>query len=378
MATISILVSKLGSRACKSILGVDAIYKVAKRLFCSNLSQSAVRLDAESANQMLNAVSPKPELLSCPRVRKWPRIPEVDISVVIPCYNVDRYIDECLTSVLSQSGDFTFEVIAIDDGSTDKTGEILERYAERDQRVRVIHQDNRGFSGARNSGLEEVRGNFICFLDSDDLLEIDALKMLYSTFKGGACDFITGSYCVVNDRNIKIYTPKKRNHGAPWGRLYSREIWRNLEFPEGLWFEDTVQALLIQDVYQEREIPNVIVRYRRHGESISTKSYYSKRAGADTFWVVQELLQWRLEKGLKATENLHRQVLYQFGPLAYGRSKALTSEEMLALFTCISAEYKKLYKQFDNRGFTKGKLADLENAMLTSNFNLWKLSSKSL
>lgn len=380
MAGFSMLVGKLYERACKSVLGVDVVYRIAKRLYSANSGKSyeTVRLSAENATKILDTVSPKPEFSSCPKGRKWPSIPEVDISVVIPCYNVERYIDECLQSVLSQVGDFTFEVVAVDDGSTDKTGEILDKYAEDDRRVRVFHQINQGLSGARNSGLEEVRGNYICFLDSDDLLETNALQTLYLSFDRKACDYVTGLYCVVNDCNVKMYTPKKRNHGAPWGRLYSREIWRNLEFPEGLWFEDTVQALLIQDVYREREIPNVVIRYRRHGESISTKSYYSKRAGADTFWVVQELLQWRVEKGMAVTEGLREKLLNQFGPLAFARSHALNRTEMKALFYCMADEFNKVCFAFDGNVSFADRWCDLESSLVQYDFRLWCLAVRAL
>ena len=88
----------------------------------------------------------------------WPEIPEVDVSFVVPCYNVERYVAECIGSILAQKTPRTFEVVAVDDGSTDSTGAILDSIAAGDVRVRVIHQSNRGLSGARNAGLERVRG----------------------------------------------------------------------------------------------------------------------------------------------------------------------------------------------------------------------------
>lgn len=96
---------------------------------------------------------------------EWPEIPEVDVSFVVPCYNVERYVREYVESILAQRTSHTFEIVAVDDGSTDSTGTVLDELTAEDSRVRVIHQANCGFSGARNTGLEKVRGgNRFCGL----------------------------------------------------------------------------------------------------------------------------------------------------------------------------------------------------------------------
>lgn len=101
------------------------------------------------------------------------------ISVIIPCYNAERYLAPCLQSVLAQ--DFAeFEVLLIDDGSTDQTAEIAGRYAREDARIRVLRQENKGVSSARNLGLSQARGEWVLFLDGDDLLMPGALRILLS------------------------------------------------------------------------------------------------------------------------------------------------------------------------------------------------------
>jgi len=98
-------------------------------------------------------------------------------SIIIPIYNVELYIDECLQSILSQ--DFSdYEVLLINDGSKDKSGEICDRYAKLDQRIRVFHQINKGVSAARNLGIQKAIGEYIWFVDSDDYLEPDAISSL--------------------------------------------------------------------------------------------------------------------------------------------------------------------------------------------------------
>lgn len=100
---------------------------------------------------------PKP-----PLTRSWPVISCCDLSVVVSCYNAAAYVGECLDSILGQSTSRTFEVLAIDDGSSDDTGNILDAYACKDERVKGVHQENKGFSGARNKGLDFIRGGALC------------------------------------------------------------------------------------------------------------------------------------------------------------------------------------------------------------------------
>ena len=109
-------------------------------------------------------------------------------SVIIPCWNVEKWVEDAVKSVL-RSTFSDFEIIAVDDGSTDSTGSILERLAEDDARVRVVHQANRGLSGARNSGLDVARGEYVFFLDSDDTFEPEFLSLGVDEMSATGADF---------------------------------------------------------------------------------------------------------------------------------------------------------------------------------------------
>ena len=93
-----------------------------------------------------------------------------EISVIVPVYKVEEFLRDCIDSILNQTfGDF--ELILVDDGSPDRCGQICDDYAVKDNRIKVIHQENKGLSGARNVGLEVMTGNYITFIDSDDVVE---------------------------------------------------------------------------------------------------------------------------------------------------------------------------------------------------------------
>ena len=100
------------------------------------------------------------------------------ISVIVPAYNVEDYLENCLESISNQTHS-NIEIIVVDDGSPDRSGEIAEEYKKKDTRLKVIHQMNGGLSAARNTGLESATGDFVCFIDSDDWIEPDYLELLY-------------------------------------------------------------------------------------------------------------------------------------------------------------------------------------------------------
>lgn len=119
-------------------------------------------------------------------------------SVIIPVYNAEKYLKKCLDSVFAQSG--SFEVIAVNDGSTDKSLEILQQYAKKHSNMKIINQQNKGVSSARNAALKVAKNKYITFVDSDDWLEKDAFKKVASVIKKDKSDIIQTGYYDVYDK----------------------------------------------------------------------------------------------------------------------------------------------------------------------------------
>lgn len=166
------------------------------------------------------------------------------ISVIVPVYNVEKYLRRCIDSILAQT--FTdFEVLLIDDGSTDTSGKICDEYAEKDNRVRVFHKKNGGVSSARNKGLDNARGEWICFVDADDWLynnktfnipnailfsqEINIIEIPY--FRGK--DFNNNKSKFYKDKQVITYY-SKFFHNELWGRFYSCNLIGKHRFIESL------------------------------------------------------------------------------------------------------------------------------------------------
>ena len=194
-----------------------------------------------------------------------------EISIIVPVYNVEKYLKRCIDSILNQS--FTdFELILVDDGSTDNSGKIIDEYAIKDERIKVIHKENGGQGSARNRGLDIANGNYIGFVDSDDWIHKDMYKCMYQIISEDNTDIVQVGHntveeytedkrCNINDLNIICIDNIIEKFADcnsfeilplifPVNKLYKRRLWNNLRFPEGKFAED------LRIIYKIYEITN--------------------------------------------------------------------------------------------------------------------------
>ncbi len=205
------------------------------------------------------------------------------ISVVVPCYNVAPYLEECLESVTLQTHS-NLQIIAVDDGSTDDTAVLLRHWAARDDRILVITQSNGGLGAARNTGVAAAVGDFITFVDSDDVLPARALEVMVASADVTGSDLVTGVVRRFDaERSWKVslhlnmftrYRPATHIFERPslvrdhivCGKLYRRDFWERegLRFPEGVLFEDIELATRAHCLARSVDIvPEAIYRWRR-------------------------------------------------------------------------------------------------------------------
>lgn len=213
------------------------------------------------------------------------------LSIISPVYNVSEYLPATLDSILTQ--DFAdFELILVDDGSSDGSGEICDEYAEKDNRIVVIHKENGGVSSARNVGVAAARGDFIGFVDSDDLIEPNMYKLMLrvqqetgaeivqcrhnrsseiaSLPESNACKIITGEEFV---RDLfKLTGSDYTNQVALWAKVYCRKLWhRGILFPLGHDYEDEQETYKVcLQAEKIALIPDVLYHYIRRDNSIIT------------------------------------------------------------------------------------------------------------
>lgn len=208
-------------------------------------------MDSASARETLLGFSPPPTGTAAADNRLLN--PECDLQIVIPAYNVEAYLAQCMDSVLAQETKYTYRVILVDDGATDTTPAIADTYSD-DPRVTVIHQRNKGLSGARNTGIREIFGKYLMFIDSDDFLLPGAIDAMLDTAFAHDCDLVEGgAYYVYDNRKSVMHRYESDHkvsdpytlHGHAWGKLYRGALFEHLCFPEGYWYEDSLLSYLI-------------------------------------------------------------------------------------------------------------------------------------
>jgi glycosyltransferase involved in cell wall biosynthesis len=179
------------------------------------------------------------------------------ISVIVPVYNVEAYLPKCLNSILKQKF-VDFELILVDDGSTDSSGKICDDFALLDQRIKVIRQKNGGLSNARNSGINIAIGKYFSFIDSDDWIDENMFFEMYNQAIQNEADIvIAGHYSVELDGtivdNTKLNKQRLLNrveatslilgdeeiYSFAWDKLYKSDLFESIRYPDGRVFEDT-------------------------------------------------------------------------------------------------------------------------------------------
>lgn len=189
------------------------------------------------------------------------------VSIIVPCYNVEQYLPKCIDSILSQTYR-NLEIWLVDDGSPDNCGTICDEYAQKDARIKVIHQQNRGLSDARNAALDVMTGEYVVYIDSDDYISPTHVEGLYHLIEKYSAQVAVNSFCAFME-NTEPYPAKKSNRDivlepgtkaveamfyqemfdtAACGKIYEAGLFDDVRYPSGLLFEDlpTTYRLLLK------------------------------------------------------------------------------------------------------------------------------------
>ena len=228
------------------------------------------------------------------------------ISVIVPVYNVETYLEECLDSIQNQT--YTdFEVLLVNDGSTDGSQAICEHYCQTDKRFRLMNQTNQGQSVARNVGVEASTGEFIAFVDSDDIIQINYLEKLMQ-YMSEDIDIVESNFTVSkkdffiedskettilfegnSNEAVKIF-PNHVLSVNPVTKLYRREIVEAVPYPEGLIFEDIYCGIgMLKYIRKIIKIDYVGYYYRQHQSSTMHQDFSPKKL--DVFTVCDKLVE---------------------------------------------------------------------------------------
>ena len=252
------------------------------------------------------------------------------VSVIIPVYNVKEYLDECLLSVVNQTYQ-ELEIILVDDGSTDESGHICDSWKEKDSRIQVLHQNNGGLSAARNSALSLCLGEWITFVDSDDVLASNYIEVMHDVAVS------TGANLVQVRTNTNLFFDKDEQ-GKVWAgkanefllteeyktmacaKLYRSKLWKEYRFPEGKLHED--DAVVYKLVYEAGKVAyttDELYGYRQREGSITIHKKYNLKQ-LDKLQFLKETVEFYREKNeislyRKAIRNYGYELLEDYGRL---------------------------------------------------------------
>lgn len=282
------------------------------------------------------------------------------ISVIVPIYHVEAYLKECIDSIIHQTYS-TLEIILVDDGSDDNCPIICDDYQKKDPRIQVIHKENGGLSDARNVGLDAATGDYICFIDSDDVVHPNFIQTLYENLISTNSDMAICHYEKVyeipkvmeslSQHIIKVYTQTEildALYGkeslsiiVAWNKLYHKSIWEQLRYPKGKIHEDEFVIHHILDQVNRVVINDGAYYYYRQREGSITNQYNEKRLHA------LEALEARIQFYCKAeNEKLMYQTMYQyFFALASHIQQIRKSKQYGTLKKQLKNKLRKLWKK---------------------------------
>lgn len=288
------------------------------------------------------------------------------VSVIIPVYNVEKYLEECIDSVLSQTYQ-NIEIILVDDGSTDSSGQICDRYAEKNTNIYVIHQKNGGLSAARNSGLNKADSKYIYFLDSDDYIADDTIEKLLSIAENDNSDIVffdANSFVEDSDEEIKqnyrrnnsyvtnlgidVFSQLQQNdefHSSVPLLFIRREFLEksNINFYPGIYYEDmifTFEALCLATAVSQCSDALYFRRYRSDSIMTSKKS----KKYFDSSVIVYRRVQDFSEKNNLINEKSVKKYICRNAFNVFNNYNKLSSEDKRICKTELNAVKKDILK----------------------------------
>lgn len=285
------------------------------------------------------------------KVKKW----NYQLSIIIPAYNCEKYIAKCINSVLSQELKYTHEIIIVNDGSTDNTSNVLNQYRNI-KNIHIIEQENKGFSGARNTGIDFATGRYLMFLDSDDEILENGIEKLLERAYTYDTDIVEGGFKWIysNGKYIdkpcsdvikEILNPLGILEGFFWGKVYKSEIFDGIRLPEGYWFEDSLNVhVLFWKCKRCILIPELVYGYYQN-ENVITHSSRKNLKSIDSLYVTESLIKDHLKLGYEMNLSYYEYFL-RMVRFTYYRTREMNEEIRNSIFVCQCNLYETYFKEF--------------------------------
>ncbi len=298
---------------------------------------------------------------------------DILVSVIVPAYNTEKYLAFCLDSIIAQTHD-KLEIIVVNDGSTDNTPEICDEYSKKDDRIRVIHQENHGLSSARNAALDIMTGEYIAFIDSDDFIEAVTIDLLLrdciehnsETVIFGSID--TSEIKFVNHtitNNVRTYSSEFllnnieyiSNKDSACTRFYQKSVFDKLRFPYGKRYEDSFIAYQTIENSKKVSFTDAKLYYYYLSPNSIMRSSFSENNFDILFSFDNKLEVLNRNKCEKSSQIVYRDYLYSVAGII-GHTKycnRFTSEFKRKKVKELRKKYRELKKLNKDNPYFKGR-----------------------
>lgn len=325
-------------------------------------------------------------------LRNSPLNSDIDLSIIVPVYNYASLIKANIDSVLNQKTSYKFELIIVDDGSTDGAQDIVRGY-ERLPNVKVICQANQGIAGARNTGLNNASGRYIMFVDCDDIVTEDIVETLMSKAVSEDADIVMCAHDLVKQTGDEITSVVPNVYsqsnlfgyskdatilnyaGLPWCKVYKRELWESIRFFRGFWYEDTIiHSLLFTQCKKFCYIPKVCYKYRWYENNFS--HIQEKRTDIrclDYYYLLSAILGKADELKITDTDCFYTMLLNHVCAYFYKKVQGMNEDILQAAFI-VCRDIVNKYRP-SNKVKLPYVLRTAERALIKGDINLWILAS---
>ena len=375
----------------------SVLAKLAYMLYCCVFfskklrhKRASVDVNIDDARNIVNGIHPR--LDSHPVYENKPIDDNIDLSIVVPVYNYVDIIESNIDSILNQKTEYNYQLIIVDDGSTDGAADVLKKYAD-NPNVKLIFQKNAGIGAARNTGINNADGKYLMFVDCDDIVHDDIVETLMNKAYSENYDMVMCAHNLSKERNGVIYEivpnvyPKyniigykngdeiMNLAGLPWCKVYKREIWNNVRFFPGYWYEDTIiQFLIFMQCKNYAYIPKIEYEYKWYEKNFShIQGNSANPKSIDTYWLLIEILEQYEKNNMPVDDRLYTLILRHISTYYYGSVKNLDSKVVEALFVLA----KDLYLEYKPNHKVKlpFMLRQVEKSFDNNDIELWKLAS---
>lgn len=294
------------------------------------------------------------------------------ISIIVPVYNVEDFVGKCLESIIRQSYE-NLDIVVVDDGSTDGSGEICDEFAKKDKRIRVFHKKNGGLSDARNFGMKKSKGELIAFVDSDDWVKKDYISVMYEAMGETNAGVVVCGYNNVKpkditmsgkDATVKLLTKQENLDIVAWNKLYRKSLFLDNEiyFPVGKKHEDTLTTYkVLSKARKVNYISQSLYEYVERKNSIMGEG--------------------KIEERLLVRERAVKEAVEYFknnADLKQAAEISLLLAEYAFLDFAISGKIDKKYGEIAKKWIKKHKKEYVDNKYLTNKLKIYNLMSTNL